>query len=120
MIPGIGKQLEGLDQVNEKELARVEAIVLSMTPDERRLPHLINGQRRQRIARGSGTTVEQVNRLLEARKQMAQMMKHMGKGGKLPALPPQFAQGLPGGAPARSSSATKSKRKKRKSKSGRR
>ena len=49
MIPGVGKQLKGVD-VDERELARVEAIVLSMTPQERRLPHLIDGSRRQRIA----------------------------------------------------------------------
>src|SRR5207237_7569945 len=54
MIPGIGKQLEGLD-VNEKDMSRVEAIVLSMTPKERRMPHLIDGSRRKRIAAGSGT-----------------------------------------------------------------
>src|ERR687888_627242 len=67
LIPGLGKQLEGLDQVDEKQLARVEAIVLSMTPQERQLPRLIDGRRRLRIARGSGTTVQQVNQLLAAR-----------------------------------------------------
>ena len=56
LIPGLGKQLEGIDQVDEKQLGRVEAIVLSMTPQERALPHVIDGSRRQRIARGSGTT----------------------------------------------------------------
>jgi signal recognition particle subunit SRP54 len=90
MIPGLGKQLQGLD-VNEHELARVEAIVLSMTPQERRMPHLINGSRRVRIARGSGTTVQQVNQLLNARKQMEKMMKQMGKG-KFPALPPELTK----------------------------
>ena len=58
MIPGLGKQLDGLDQVNEKELGRVEAIILSMTPHERRVPHVIDGSRRKRIAAGSGTTVD--------------------------------------------------------------
>jgi signal recognition particle subunit SRP54 len=90
LIPGMGNQLKGID-VDERQLARVEAIVLSMTPQERRTPHLINGSRRQRIARGSGTTVQQVNQLLSARKQMEKMMKQMGKG-KLPKLPPQIAQ----------------------------
>jgi signal recognition particle subunit SRP54 len=90
MIPGLGKQLQGLD-VNEQEMARVEAIVLSMTPQERRMPHLINGSRRLRIAKGSGTTVQQVNQLLAARKQMEKMMKQMGKG-KLPALPPELVR----------------------------
>ena len=60
-----------------------------MTPQERRIPHVIDGSRRKRIAAGSGTTVEQVNQLLEARKQMAKMMKQLGKG-KMPALPGQL------------------------------
>jgi signal recognition particle subunit SRP54 len=88
MIPGLGKQLQGLD-VDEGELKRVEAIVLSMTPQERRMPHLIDGSRRKRIAAGSGTTIQQVNKLLSARKQMQKMMKQMGKG-KLPSLPPEM------------------------------
>ncbi len=82
MIPGLGKQLQGLN-VDDRELGRVEAIVLSMTPQERRQPEIINGSRRARIARGSGTTVQQVNQLLNARKQMAKMVKQMGKG-KMP------------------------------------
>src|SRR5437868_7971147 len=86
MIPGLGKQLEGLDQVDDRELGRVEAIILSMTPHERRVPHAIDASRRKRIAAGSGTSVQQVNQLLEGRKQMAKMMKQLGKGG-MPALP---------------------------------
>ncbi|MGH3041941.1 MAG: signal recognition particle protein, partial [Gaiellaceae bacterium] len=82
MIPGLGKQLQGVD-VDDRELGRVEAIVLSMTADERRRPEIINGSRRARIAQGSGTTVQQVNQLLTARKQMAKMVKQMGKG-KMP------------------------------------
>jgi len=85
MIPGMGKQLKGVD-IDERELARVEAIVLSMTPHERARPHTINGSRRLRIAKGSGVTVQQVNQLLTARKQMEKMMKQLGKG-KIPALP---------------------------------
>src|SRR5215210_6458689 len=88
MIPGVGNQLKDVD-VNEGELSRVEAIVLSMTPQERRMPHLIDGSRRKRIAAGSGTTLEQVNKLLSARKQMQKMMKQMGKG-KMPGLPPEL------------------------------
>jgi signal recognition particle subunit SRP54 len=86
MIPGLGKQLEGLDQVDERQLGQVEAIILSMTPRERALPHVIDASRRRRIAAGSGATVQQVNQLLEGRKQMAKMMKQIGKGG-MPALP---------------------------------
>jgi signal recognition particle subunit SRP54 len=106
LIPGLGKQLEGLDEVDDRQLARVEAIVLSMTAQERRFPHVIDGSRRKRIAAGSGVEVAQVNQLLEARKQMAKMMKQMGKG-KMPTLPgqPQVQNG-----PARKS---KSKRKKK-------
>jgi signal recognition particle subunit SRP54 len=118
LIPGLGSQLEGLGNVDERELARVEAIVLSMTPQERRFPHVIDGSRRQRIARGSGTTVQQVNQLLEARKQMAKMMKQLGKG-KMPALP-GMVPGQNGPAPARSATKKrKSKRKKSKSRSRR-
>ncbi len=89
MIPGLGKQMKDVD-VDEAELDRAEAIILSMTPTERRRPDLIDGSRRQRIAQGSGTTVQQVNQLLNARKQMVKMMKQLGKG-KMPALP-----GMPG------------------------
>jgi signal recognition particle subunit SRP54 len=90
MIPGLGKQLQGLD-VNEDELKRVEAIVLSMTPQERRMPHVIDGSRRKRIAAGSGTTIQQVKKLLSARKQMQKMMKQMNKG-KMPGLPPELTR----------------------------
>jgi signal recognition particle subunit SRP54 len=90
MIPGLGKQLQGVD-VDEGELARVEAIVLSMTADERRRPEIINGSRRARIARGSGTTVQQVNQLMQARKQMQKMVKQLGKG-KMPNLQSLAAQ----------------------------
>ncbi len=89
MIPGLGSQLGDVD-VDEQQMGRVEAIVLSMTPNERRTPHLIDGKRRIRIANGSGASVEQVNQLLEARKQMEKMMKQMGRG-KMPALPAQQA-----------------------------
>ena len=63
LIPGLGNQLKGVD-VDERGSPGLEAIVLSMTPQERRMPRLINGSRRQRIARGSGTTVQEVNQLL--------------------------------------------------------
>jgi len=85
LVPGLGKQLQGLD-VDERQLGRVEAIVLSMTAQERRMPHIISTQRRRRIAAGSGTSLDEVNRLMAARKQMAKAMKQMGKG-KLPAFP---------------------------------
>ena len=90
-----------------------------MTPQERRLPHVIDGSRRKRIAAGSGTTVEQVNQLLQARKAMAQMMKQMGKG-KMPSLPGMDLPGgpaIPNGRPQPSAtrkSKSKRKRKQRK------
>jgi len=85
MIPGVGSQLKGME-VDEGQMARVEAIILSMTARERGYPHTIDGSRRQRIARGSGTTVQEVSRLLNARKEMQKLMKQIGKG-KMPALP---------------------------------
>jgi signal recognition particle subunit SRP54 len=112
LIPGVGKQLEGIDQIDESQLARVEAIILSMTPQERALPKVIDGSRRQRIAQGSGTTVEEVNRLLEGRKEMEKLMKGMGRG-KLPQLP-----GAPA-PPAPVRKATKSNKRKKRSKSRR-
>jgi signal recognition particle subunit SRP54 len=117
MIPGLGKQLEGLEQVDERELARVEAIILSMTPHERRVPHAIDGSRRKRIAAGSGTSVEQVNQLLEGRKQMAKMMKSLGSG-KMPALPGTMPAAGGGSGKPRPSATRKSssKRKKKKAK----
>jgi signal recognition particle subunit SRP54 len=116
MIPGLGKQMEGLDQVDERQMARVEAIILSMTPHERRVPHVIDGSRRKRIAAGSGTTVEQVNQLIEARKQMAKMMKMMSSG-KMPSLPGAPAPAVPGAKPRPSATRkASSKRKKKKAK----
>jgi len=85
MVPGLGKELKGVE-VDENELARVEAIILSMTPAERLSPEQIDGSRRRRIANGSGTSVQQVNQLLNARKQMQRMMKQLGKG-KMPVPP---------------------------------
>jgi signal recognition particle subunit SRP54 len=109
LIPGLGAQLKDVD-IDERELKKVEAIVLSMTPHERNTPHVIDGKRRLRIAKGSGTSVQQVNRLLEARKQMEKMMKGMSKG-KMPqfaGLSPEVGNGAPARAVPR-----KSKKKKR-------
>jgi signal recognition particle subunit SRP54 len=116
MIPGLGKQLEGLDQVDERQLKRVEAIILSMTPHERRVPHVIDASRRKRIAAGSGTTLEQVNQLIEARKQMAKLMKMAGSG-KMPQIPGMGGlpgNGLPTQGPPRPSATRKSKSKRKK------
>ncbi len=90
MIPGLGKQLQGVD-MDDRELGRVEAIVLSMTAEERSHPEIIKGPRRARIAAGSGTSVQQVNQLLNARKQMEKMMKQFSKG-KMPNIQSIVAQ----------------------------
>ena len=83
MLPGLGgHQLRNL-KVDERELDRVQAIILSMTPEERRRPELIKGSRRLRIAKGSGTTVQQVNQLVKQFDQMRKMMRQLGRG-KMP------------------------------------
>ena len=79
MLPGMDAQLRGV-KVDEHELDRIEAIVLSMTPQERRHPELIKGSRRLRIARGSGTSVQQVNQLTKQFGQMQKLMKQVGRG----------------------------------------
>jgi signal recognition particle subunit SRP54 len=87
MIPGMGKQLKGMKgEIDEKELLHVEAIIKSMTMAERRDPAILNGSRKKRIARGSGTRVQEVNRLLkqfeETKKMMKQLTDMTGKKGK--------------------------------------
>jgi signal recognition particle subunit SRP54 len=84
LLPGIGKIKRQLDdaKIDDRMLARQEAIILSMTPAERRNPKILNGSRRRRIASGSGATVQDVNRLLKQHQQMAAMMKKVGKMGK--------------------------------------
>jgi signal recognition particle subunit SRP54 len=80
MIPGFGgAELKGL-QIDERELDRIQAIILSMTPEERRRPELIKGARRLRIARGSGTSVQQVSALIKQFAQMRSMMRRVGRG----------------------------------------
>ena len=95
MLPGMGKlkdQLGDFD-LNSKEVRRVEAIITSMTAEERRDPKILNGSRRKRIAQGSGMTVQDVNRLIKQFEEMSKMMKHMkgltggGKKGMFPKLP---------------------------------
>jgi signal recognition particle subunit SRP54 len=83
MIPGFaGHQLQNMN-LDERELDRIQAIILSMTPEERRRPELIKGSRRLRIARGSGTNVQQVNRLVKQFGQMRKVMRQVGRG-KMP------------------------------------
>jgi signal recognition particle subunit SRP54 len=79
MMPGMGQQLGGLN-VDEKELDRLEAIIRSMTPEERANPTMIDGSRRRRIARGSGTSVQAVSHLVKQFGQMKKLMKQIAKG----------------------------------------
>jgi len=106
MLPGIGKIRNQIAEANldDKVLKRQHAIILSMTPKERRHPKIIDGKRKRRIAAGSGTKVEEVNRLLKMHRQMADMMKAMGKnkgmlarmfgGGGMPQPTPEMVEQL--------------------------
>jgi signal recognition particle subunit SRP54 len=77
MLPGVGRQLKDVD-LDERELVRVEAIIQSMTPEERRRPRILNGKRKKRIAHGSGRSAQEVNQLLASFEQMRKMMKQLG------------------------------------------
>jgi signal recognition particle subunit SRP54 len=90
MLPGIGKQVRDA-QIDEGQLDRVQAIILSMTPKERREPTVIDGSRRKRIAAGSGTSVQQVNQVLQQYRQMRKLMKQFATGGG-PAMPAGMGQ----------------------------
>ena len=82
MIPGVGKALKDVD-IDDDAFKGVEAIIYSMTPEERENPELINGSRRKRIASGSGTTIQDVNRLLKQFDESKKMMRMLSKGGKM-------------------------------------
>ncbi len=87
MLPGMGQMREALDSFDEREVDRIQAIIQSMTPAERNTPKLINGSRRARIARGSGTQPSDINQLLERFDQAQKMMRQMAKsGGAMPGL----------------------------------
>ena len=81
MIPGIGSKIKNLD-IDERQMQVNKAIIQSMTPAERRNPDIIKASRRQRIANGSGTSIQQVNQLLKSFEQSKEMMKQL-KNGKL-------------------------------------
>jgi signal recognition particle subunit SRP54 len=91
MMPGMGQMRAQLDNLDEREFDRVEAMVRSMTPFERTHPKQINGSRRARIAKGSGVTVSEVNGLLERFTEAQKMMKSLARGGGIPGMP-----GMPG------------------------
>jgi signal recognition particle subunit SRP54 len=88
MVPGLGKALRG-QEIDDRSFVKIEAMIQSMTADERERPAIINGSRRKRIADGSGTSVQDVNRLLKQFTDMQKMMKRLTKGGMR-----QFAQGM--------------------------
>ena len=81
MMPGVNAKMLKDTKVDDKKVKHIEAIILSMTPQERRKPDLLNGSRRQRIARGSGRSVQEINRLMDQFKQMQKLMKMMKGGG---------------------------------------
>jgi signal recognition particle subunit SRP54 len=97
MLPGVGKIKDQLAAagMDDRILTRQDAIICSMTKQERVDPDVINGSRRKRIAAGAGVDVSEVNKLLKMHRQMADMMKKMGKGGRMPQMP----GGMPGGFP---------------------
>ena len=100
LMPGMGKVKKMVDQaggLDDKEIVRQEAIISSMTKKERKSPKLLNASRKKRIAAGSGTSVQEINKLVKAHRQMADMMKKMGKGG-MKGLAGQLA-GMGGGMP---------------------
>lgn len=108
MMPGAQNIRQQLEQFDEREIDRVEAIVRSMTPHERVAPKIINGSRRARIARGSGVHVSEVNGLLERFGQAQKMMKKMASGGGMPGMP-----GIPGAGGARKGAKNAPKKKAR-------
>ncbi|GAA1050121.1 signal recognition particle protein [Arthrobacter russicus] len=109
MMPGAQNIRQQLEQFDEREIDRVEAIVRSMTPHERVAPKIINGSRRARIARGSGVHVSEVNGLLERFGQAQKMMKKMASGGGIPGMPGMPGPGGFGGARKSGKNAPKKK-----------
>jgi signal recognition particle subunit SRP54 len=87
MLPGVNTQAIKQMKADPKRMKHVEAMVLSMTPAERKDPSLINGSRRARIAKGSGRPISDVNRLLDQFREMQKMMKKMAQGGRGPQFP---------------------------------
>lgn len=100
LLPGMGAQLKDVN-IDDKQLARVEAIILSMTKEERRDPNLLIGSRRRRVAQGSGMTIQDVNRLISQFEQMRKMVRGMmgadGSAGRGMPQPGMARPGLGGG-----------------------
>ena len=113
MMPGMGQMSAQLDNLDEREFDRIEAMVRSMTKFERTHPKQINGSRRSRIAKGSGVTVSEVNQLLERFTEAQKMMKQMARGGGMPGMP--GVPGAGGGAGRKKGKGKQQQRKKGKS-----
>ena len=110
MLPGVGKMKQQIEQFDEKQIDLTEAIIRSMTPLERNQPKILNGSRRMRIAKGSGTQVTDVNQLMQRFEQASKMMKTMSKSGQVPGVPgvpikrssvPEKKKGSKSGNPAK-------------------
>lgn len=99
MLPGVAQAKKQLEEFDEREITRTEAIIYSMTPLERKQPKVLNGSRRIRIAKGSGTTVTEVNQLMTRFEQAAKVMKTMARGGvpNIPGTNPVLSGGTVGG-----------------------
>jgi signal recognition particle subunit SRP54 len=114
MLPGMGELRDQLDSLDEREMDRVEAIIKSMTPQERRRPSLLNGSRKLRVAKGSGVQVQDVNQLIERFTEAQKMMRQLRRGGGMPGMP-----GMPGlGGGKKSKGRTAPPPRKGKAKSG--
>ena len=85
MIPGVGKSMKDID-IDDNAFKGIEAIIRSMTPKERSTPQILNGSRRKRIADGSGTSIQEVNKLIKQFEQTGKMMKMMGDKNKMAQL----------------------------------
>ncbi len=109
MMPGMGQMKDAIANIDEREIDRIEAIIYSMTPAERQRPDILNGSRRARIAAGSGTTVQEVNGLVNRFTETRKLMQQMGRGGGIPGMPGMGA--MPGmGRPAKQQAKKKPKR----------
>ncbi len=121
MLPGMGEIREQLENFDDREMNRIEAIIQSMTPAERRAPRILNGSRRSRIAKGAGVQVSDVNQLIDRFSEAQKMMRQLRKGGGFPGMPGMPGMpGLPGmpGGGRKSKGRAQTSQRKGKAKSG--
>ncbi|TXL61150.1 signal recognition particle protein [Aeromicrobium terrae] len=116
MLPGMGQIKDQLADFDDREVDKIKAIILSMTPAERNQPKMIDGSRRARIAAGSGTQVSDVNQLVERFFAAQKMMQQMAKGGGMPGMP--NLGGMPGMGPGKRAGAKQKPQQKKKGKRG--